>query len=482
MANACVLLMRGHSHPFTVRMDGHCPFPQFRRAFNVLRKSEKLRRALDVPLQQSNDGRAVLTVQDYALRDLFTLLRLHDWLQSDPCAPERLQVALLDQQHLDDWFKSSSDDAQARANLLSGNPAAAPAAAAAAEWHNLEAAVRSRASSASASSAHPSPVLQFRLCVSLAEALQGFPVRVLFLPNLMWYTKHATQQNLEGRLTELQAAVHTAQHQSLQAVVHVYPPREWDELLENKDRVYQKFQSVMLHTVWTAAARPESNVALSRDALQEAAAWLVDGRPAGRYVLKASYADCAQAVRTDIQLDVSASGSSAIPARLVDAMQEFHDRFHQLKFGLQQFIEDFPTNEFRHWYMALPDNNGTRTFRLVATVRTKYSGAIPQQMTAVGSSTLDPESIACYDLAQRIMAGTGDGNQAFIGLRENLLEIGCYALRVDCGYDRAERKAFLNELTAPADAAIFTHAHETALVWKLGEMLAEGVIELFQRQ
>jgi len=64
MANACVLLMRGHSHPFTVRMDGHCPFPQFSRAFNVLRKSEKLRRALDVPLQQSNDGRTVLTVQE----------------------------------------------------------------------------------------------------------------------------------------------------------------------------------------------------------------------------------------------------------------------------------------------------------------------------------------------------------------------------------------------------------------------------------
>jgi len=475
MANAGVLLMRGHSRPFAIRMDGKCPLPQFRRAFNVLRNNEALRRALDVP--QSDDGKTgvVLTVRDYALRDLFTLLRLQDWLQSDPRAPECLQVALLDQQHLNDWFKSTSNDA--RANLLSGqgNPAAA-------EWHNLELAVRSRASSASASSAHPSPVLQFRLCVSLAEALQGFPVRVLFLPNLMWYTKQASQQALEVRLSELQAAVRTAQHQSLHAVVHVYPPRGWDALLENKDDVYKKFQSVMLPTVWLPVARPDSNVALRRDAFQETASWLVHRLPSGRYVLKASYADCAQAVRTDIQLEASASGSNAVPARLVAAMEEFHRDFHQIKFGLQRFIEDLPANEFRHWYMALPDNNGTRTFRLVATVRTKYSGPSPQVMSAVASSPLDPESVACYDLAQRIMTGTGDGNQAFIQLRDDLLEIGCYALRVDCGYDRAERKAFLNELTAPADAAIFTHAHETALVWKLGEMLAEGVIELLQRQ
>lgn len=479
MANACVLLLRGHSHPFSVRMDGKCPFPQFRRAFNVLQNNEALRHALDVP---HLDGS--LAVQDYALRDLFTLLRLHDWQQADPSAPECLQVAVLDQQHLNEWFKSTSNDAAARANLLSGQ---GDPAAAAGEWHNLEFAVRSRgrAGSASASSADPSPVLQFRLCGSLAEALQGFPVRVLFLPNLMWYTKQASQYDSEVRLSELQAAVRTAQHQSLHAVVHVYPPRSWDEHLENKDEVYKKFKSVMLPTVWSPVARPGSTVALNHAAFVAAASWLVEKQPSGRYVLKASYADCAQAVRTDIQLVASASGSNAVPAvpaRLVGAMEEFHRDFHQIKFGLQRFIDDLPANEFRHWYMALPDNNGTRTFRLVATVRTKYSGPSPQVMSAAASGPLDAESIACYDLAQRIMTGTGAGDQAFIQLRADLLGIGCYALRVDCGYDRAEHKAFLNELTAPADAAIFTHVHETALVWKLGEMLAEGVIELLQRQ
>lgn len=478
MANASVLLMRGHSHPFTAELSGESLSAHFRHAYKVLNAN----RALCIALRVVDDNKGGLTVPDYALRDVFMLLRLHEWLRTDPRAPARLQVALLDEDHLKPWFRSTADDAQGRANLLFGHDNPAP------QWHDLavrrpgsasRSAASSSAGSASAASAHPSPVLQYRHCSSLADALQGDPLRVLFLPNLMWYSPCAGQSELEDRLRDLLRAV--GQAQPPHATVHVYPPREWDERLENKDDVYHKFSFVMLPTVWLAVAL--SGQAESR--LLEfttTATWLVHQRAPGRYVLKASYSDSGRAVRTDINVVVNASGERLVPDRLLETMIEYNEKYNHIKFGLQPFVDDFPTNEFRHWYMALPDVNGARTFRLVAAVRSKFTGSPVQRLSGVTSSPLDTASIACYDLAQRIMTGAGAHDQQFIELRDDLLEMGCYALRVDCGYDSANNRAFLNELTAPADAAIFTHAHETELVWKLGEMLAEGVMELLRKQ
>lgn len=215
-----------------------------------------------------------------------------------------------------------------------------------------------------------------------------------------------------------------------------------------------------------------------RSRLSTAANTLIEHLEPGKYVLKASYCDCARVVRTDIILpDFHARPYGRAPPLLVTAMLKMYKEYQQLTFGLQPLIPSFRTNEFRHWYMALPGVNGVRCFRLVTTVRTSYSTHKPPIFSGAISAPVDTESIACFDLAQRIMTSS---EPLFRTFQSELLAAGCFALRVDCGFNPETGEAFLNELTAPSDAAMLTHAHETELVWRLGHILAEGVVELLE--
>jgi hypothetical protein len=471
---ATVLLMRGQSRPFHVRLPrAGLPAP-FLLARKLLKENPTLCQALGVTV--CADG--VYTVKDYALRDAQMLMRLGEWLHTDAQAPPRLRVAILWHEQLQPWFDPSAT-ARSDEQLLRAPPKSAsgwtqllyplPVAA-----HAAPSAAGPRATRSATSASSSDSRLEYRVCHSLAEAIHsGHPLRAIFLPNLMWYSPCGPLVSLRERLSLLCS---TVQQRQGGLSVSVYPPSQWDDELEMKDTVYNTFRSVMLPSV---VASIQTWNPFETGLLATANALVQQCPQGGLYVLKGCYGDCARAVVPGISL-VSHNGGSAAcaPPALVAAMRRLVIDLKQHTFMLQKHVPNLRLHEYRMWYMALPAApNGPRVFRMVAMVHTTYSAATPPALTALPSSPLDPQSCACFDLAQRIMLGN---EHVFSQLRARLLAMGCFALRVDCGFDPDTQTAFLNELTAPADAAIFTFIHETELVLSLGTMLAEGLFPLLR--
>jgi hypothetical protein len=450
---AGLLILRGKNDVWKVECSRKADAPRHaQRVGDLLRDNALLCRHLSASPNSPSPqlGQLVDRVMEYQLRDLHTLLALHDWLQQPANAARELQVSFLSEAALYSWFQGND---RVRVNMLQ-KPQEAPV------WTALR--VRASAGAAAASAAADSGEsarLSVRFCTSLGEALAGHALRVVFLPNLMWFSEFAPQDELHEQIGELLQTIQAVQNST--RTPQLYPPPSWDVLLEQKQRVYERFAPHMLPTRWTP---------LMRD-IHTTAGRLAANLRAGKYVLKGSWSDGKQAVRT-VVLDEPSTPS----LQLIAALHEMCDGKKQTHFGLQPYVEGFFRNEFRTWCIALPDEPAH--FRQVTTLRTGFAGADAPNRTAmhaVISAPLCADAAACYDLVQLLLTA-----EAYKDFWQQVADAGCRALRIDCGYDSAADppRAFLNELTAPADAAIFTHAHETELVWALGQMFAEGIARL----
>jgi hypothetical protein len=379
--------------------------------------------------------------------------------------PSALQVSIIEKDMLNDWFNPVTKKRQEMLALprVPSSSAAAAAAATSMLWTPLDVCdmLPSRADAASSPGALRASRVSYRYCRTLAEALTGAPLRVLFLPNLMWYSQFATQASLRQSLDQLLKGIADVQQQQLAAPrpVSVYPPASWDALLEQKNEVYTRFSDIMLLSQWLPVQD------CTRHGFQELASRLCNKMPPGSYVLKASYADAARGTLCGIELPLDAARQKA----LAEAIRSMRNEVHASHFGLQQFCPLFRNNEFRHWCVAVPSSDGVLRFRIAVTMRTEFTNE--EKLTGRVSAPLDEESAACYDLVQQLLRDDSL-------LVAELHRVGCRALRIDCGYQYKEKRAFLNELTCPTDAYIFTHAHETELIWKLGRIFGEDIAAL----
>lgn len=125
--------------------------------------------------------------------------------------------------------------------------------------------------------------------------------------------------------------------------------------------------------------------------------------------------------------------------------------------------------------------SSTRKWRIYLQMQTQFSqSAVDSNTSAIFPalcSLYSPESRTCYDFVMECL----NGQYGFDSLLRQLENQGCYSLRIDTGFDRNNPNslngAFLNEITQPADAGIFTHAHEADLIVSLANMFATGIGE-----
>jgi len=486
------------SDPFYSQIDFDSDCLASRRVPELLRDNEELVKGLkpDKPGFDFREKR--LSVREYQLRDLHTMLRLHDLLEASPphYVNRQVQISFISQDALTFWFKMhpSRLSVEQRAELLKSSHSFQPLI----KFQGLKVArmdpsraagfIATEATSSSPSPAPPSrassvtnvprsssprtrhrPVI-YRFCNTLWDALHGaHQLSVLNLPNLLWWGRFA---NIEELRNDVRALLDTLQHFHQQSrAVQLFPPFAFDDLLEVKNLTYDRFKAIMLPTIW----RPLQS--LNKTHIQLLAQHLSDGLPPGRYVLKGSYADAHNSTVTNIVIQPADQQppDEIAPGPLVEAIGKMSDEMNQISFGLQPFVPSLRLSEYRHWVMAHLDDDGQRNFRLAVTIRTSYTGPEHNLIGARNSIPIDRASIACYDLVQSILH-----DEQYAGWRQHLLDAGCFAFRIDCGYDDRPGvipRAFLNEFAAPTDSMFFNHAHESELVWALGRFVAEGLVQ-----
>ena len=410
----------------------------------------------------------LIKMPETALLTIHILLALHEAVASN-AAIAQLDVTVVKHEALFGWFDPAH--AAARADMLScGAAGAADAGFSALRLHEQKPKQRPLPQFAAQPTALTSKV-RFRFCRTLGQALHRTSIRVVYLANLMWFQQQAPRRELLQSLDQLLVSIQ--QLQRLPAPPRLYPPHEWDELLELKHKVYQRFHSIMLPTRWFPLHdNTEAKIRSTAD-------WLVKDLPPGTYVLKGNYSDAGDAVRCDIVL----TSPGVAPAKLHAEIKMLATKWHQTHFGLQEQQAELRINEFRHYCFALPGPiDGVARFRLMVAVRThawqrtdmrERGGGFDWRLgSAHISIPSDDAAIACYDLVQDIL--TGDAYQS---LRAELIGMGCSALRIDCGYDSTKKRAYLCELTSPASAGMFHFAHETELVWLFGRLAAQGLVQ-----
>jgi len=477
-AGSALLVMRTQcATPYDVTVEFDSDSLLSRRIPELLRDNPSLVHGMGVVFNPSQNFNHV---REDVLRDLHILLHLHDSCTtaaalSPQCA--KLRISFVPQESLNFWF----------AGAAASPPPAAPTRFSPLRIAQMDpartAALSTTAVSAAAPAAPAAPApaplrarpfvdspLSYRFCTSLAQAMQcDLPTRVLFLPSLLWYKQFGTQSDLRSSIQSLLSSIAKSQG----SAVHLYPPLRWDDLLEQKDEIYRRFKSVMLPAVW----RPLQGFEESQ--VRQLALRLMHEVQPGRYVLKGSYDFASSSILTDIYITAAAQDEQTPPPELLDGIRGLCDQNNQLCFGLQPFVPSLKLREFRNWCVASL-SNGQWQFRHLLTVRTSFLNSPEASPLCLArlSVPVDAASIACHDLVQSILR-----DPPFASLRDELIKAGCYAIRIDCGFDDrpgVEPRAFINEFTAPADAVTFCHAHDTELSWAVARIFAHGIVQLLQ--
>jgi hypothetical protein len=163
---------------------------------------------------------------------------------------------------------------------------------------------------------------------------------------------------------------------------------------------------------------------------------------------------------------------------LESMVKEMAAKTNQRCFGLQHFVAGFAANEFRHWYIAMPSVDAPRAplvwiplFILRSSFQTHADGGARVQSSV--TSPLHVDTVACRLLVDELLRAP-----EYRDFFQNLLRIGIRALRLDCGYNSATRKAFLSEFACSPDASSWTAVHSQDLPWRVGQQLGAQLASL----
>jgi hypothetical protein len=195
-----------------------------------------------------------------------------------------------------------------------------------------------------------SPIL-LRWCDSWSDATCGSnPPCVVYLPTLFWLLRVCFLDQagavLDTMLKEINASL--------------WPPKSWEELVENKDQVFSKFNKYMQPARWASLRSPSCNTVAK---LAEDLLYFCRVRGDGRYFVKASRtcdADCAKRITV-------ADGKCL---ELLSLLTAWAGGLHQHCFGIQPFVPGFGDFELRTW--LVPDHD-TKRWRQVLTSRPSWA-------------------------------------------------------------------------------------------------------------
>jgi len=369
-------------------------------------------------------GAVSFAVNEFSVVLLHLLSALHDHLLQQPGFS--LVVTMLSKQAL-------RDEVDERIQCSAAQPGAASSSA---EAHGQPLLF----SALSASPSH-SP-LRLRWCRSWSEATRVFPPRVVYLPSLMWLIEDCSFEQA-GRYAS--AMLH-------EVGATVWPPFSWEAMVEHKDKIYSQFNKFMLPARWVKMDAVEGSV--ERLASSLLGFCYQQGRGDGRYFIKGSLS-CGKICGKEITI------TDGQCPELVEVLREWVEKQHQTAFGIQPFMPGFDEFELRTWLVA--DRVAGR-WRSALTIKTQF---------AHGVATVELYQ-PIHGKGLRIAQLVDDMLLQRASFFEQLLQLGLPALRVDCGYDDAGKRAFFSEFAA-CQASMWTEVHDQDLAYVVGREMGEAM-------
>lgn len=344
--------------------------------------------------------------------------------------------------------------------------------------------------------------ISIRFC-ELDDAIAGTPIRMVYAASLMWFSD--CNGGSCDRITSAYPRLLKWLHQRQRAVG---PPPVWfpdpacEAVSERKDLIYKIFKKHMLPTRWFTTS--ESKAGSVDQQLGSIALAMVDQQPAGSYVIKGAWASGGVAV-SKVTIAPDANQQSACVGLLDELKKQVRNPYPQDTFGIQRFVKDFDRSELRTICVlreaqdALPrpahfDDVSmvrTATFNLKAHPSAPTSSSskpVSQVIKAEAAAAEAADALAVRNLVRSMLQ-----DPEYEHFFSSLITAGVVLLRVDCGYDFDEKKAFFSEFAQYPDASLMTQVNgydhifyaarkfTTRLVKALNRSLAESDAQHMQR-
>lgn len=275
------------------------------------------------------------------------------------------------------------------------------------------------------------------------------PVRCVYLPSLTWFSKHAGMVERERRMTALLAPLRA----------HLWPPTSWDQLLEQKDLVYSRFNQFMLPAVWIPLSAVNFDLQRLADALLRCSR---RSGGSGSYVVKGSFSFSSYCVQR-----IEINQYQCQP--LLDFLRYIVKEQHQHCVGIQPYVAGFEHRELRTW--LVPDSV-TNRWRSALTIRTTSDGT-----GGVTGELYQPLHGAALRVAQLVDDMLEQQKEFF----ERVRSLGVPALRIDCGFCDQRQQAFFNEFAPAGDAHMWSETHGQDLAYVIGCSMGKRVFDLMQK-
>ena len=192
--------------------------------------------------------------------------------------------------------------------------------------------------------------------------------------------------------------------------------------------------------------------------------------------LPGTHGECASRVhRVDIA-DGKCSDLEPIVVRLTALFTQSH-------IGLQRAVPRFERNEYRHWCIAVPGDDGCMRWLQSFSLKSGHNLENSSLLDVRLSAPFSMESVACHDLVQHLLSTPSGPVHHFF---QSLLQQGLPALRIDCGYDYSKKRAFVNEFAIPTDGSFWPCVHNLELpvhiANKIGSMLFQALDQSQQHE
>lgn len=178
---------------------------------------------------------------------LHIILQLHAKQLNEEICP-RINISLLPSSSLQ---QSLSADNQQSAALDSSAKSQVPLAL---HWKQLNFTVND-----------PRAVICFRHCITLRQAMDGVPVRVVYTDSLIWFKQLGNLQQIKERM--LAVLKEEAIKRKVPEPI-IMPQTKWEEYVEDKPKVYDSLNKRMLKTQWITLTAEEIEAIGSKEVEQ----------------------------------------------------------------------------------------------------------------------------------------------------------------------------------------------------------------------
>jgi hypothetical protein len=293
--------------------------------------------------------------------------------------------------------------------------------------------------------------LQLTLSFTFDKAAAAVNIRAFFIPSVSEYLAFSACPDDQQRIiSSLLTAMPSAQ---------LFPPPSWQQLTCRKDAVFARFGSeFMLPAQWISIP--------SLDSLQSAADAMLEGRSNGTWMVKGSFSACTQ---TAFRLKFHGGRCEA----LLPTLGQLFTKYHQRCVGIQPFVQDLRDFELR--VFLVPDAASPLRWRQCVSVQTRSTSSSHSNHLLQGGlchaelllpTHGRPLLIAAF--IDTLLTKRADFFTEALALRTPLL-------RLDCGYQSATKRCFLNELVSAVNCGCYSAVHGQDLACVIGEGLASGL-------